>query len=336
MSKKIKITVDEYKDIYQEFLRSLRSTRVSGGKVTFTKTFDTIKRRATIIFSEQAWLKMSSIVEHCDKEVAWHATAHRDEDEAKDIYYVDDILVYPQEVTGATVTTDQDEYETWLNKLSDETFNSLRFQGHSHVNMQTNPSSVDTAFYDGILDGLADDDFYIFMIVNKRGNRTVMIYDYKKNVLFETSDCDIEIEDGEYALMSFVDEVDSMVKEKKYTAAKTPATSTNYGASSYGGSYGSSYGGSYGGYGGYNSTYNNNNNNTKPAATATPAATTQAKTPATTGANKPAAKDEKKETPPHASLVSGGQNVSKKTGKRKGKRKERIQKGRNLYDYVEC
>lgn len=332
MSKKIKITVDEYKDIYQEFLRSLRSTRVSGGKVTFTKTFDTIKRRATVIFSEQAWLKMSSIVEHCDKEVAWHATAHRDEDETKDIYYIDDILVYPQEVTGATVTTDQDEYETWLNELTDETFNSLRFQGHSHVNMQTNPSAVDTAFYDGILDGLADDDFYIFMIVNKRGNRTVMIYDYKKNILFETADCDIEIEDGEYALMSFIDEVDSMVKEKKYTATKVPATSTNYGASSYGGSYGSSYGG-YNNHNSYGSTYNNNN--TKPALIATPAATTPTKTSATTGDNKPTVQDEKKETPPPASLVSGGQNVGKKTGKRKGKRKEHIQKCRSLYDYSE-
>lgn len=331
MSKKIKITAHECEDIYAEFLNSLRSTRVSGGKITFTKTFDTIKRRATVVFSERAWLKMTSIVEHCDKEVAWHATAHRDEDETKDIYYVDDLLVYPQEVTGATVTTDQDEYENWLNELTDETFNSLRFQGHSHVNMQTSPSATDTAFYDGILDGLADDQFYIFMIVNKRGNRTVMIYDYKKNILFETADCDIEVEDGEYSLMSFIEEVDSMVKDKKFTAAKTPATATNYGASSYGSSYGGSYNGTYGGYNNYGSTYNNN----KPAATSTPTATTQAKTQVAASTNKPAVQTEKKETPPPTSLVAGSQKDNKRTGKRKGKRKERVQKGRNLYAYSE-
>ena len=79
--------------------------------------------------------------------------------EEKDTYLISDILVYPQEVTGSTVTTDQNEYEMWLMKQEDDVFNNIRMQGHSHVNMSTSPSSVDLNLYDGILSQLDSDMF---------------------------------------------------------------------------------------------------------------------------------------------------------------------------------
>lgn len=320
MSRRIKITPDDSKKIYEEFLANMQRVRVSSGSITFTKKFEAVQRRAKLYFSEKAWLKMSAIVDEFDKEVAWHALAYRDDDESEDNYYVTDILVYPQTVTASTVTTDQDGYENWLNEKDDETFNHLRFQGHSHVNMATSPSGVDTAFYDAILDGLADDDFYIFMIVNKRGQRTIYIYDYKKNIAFETADIDVEVVDGDIGLAKFIKEAKSLVVDKPKVV--TPLyTATNYGGSSYGSAYGgSSYYSSYGStsYGGYGS--------------AASKAVTQS--PSSAGSGKENQK--KKETPAPASLVKGSEDEAaknKKTGKRKGKRK--VKNNVSLHDYTD-
>lgn len=303
MSRSIRIAPESYKDIYQEFLQSLRTTRASDGKITFTKKFDDLKRKAMIYFSEGAWLKMSSLISSFDDEVAWHALAYRDEDESKDNYYITDILVYPQTVTGATVTTDQDEYENWLNELDDETFNHLRMQGHSHVNMGVTPSATDNSLYDGILDGLRDDDFYIFMIWNKKGSKTIMVYDYKKNVLFETSDCTVEVIDGEYGLSAFAEDAKKKVVKKTYV---TPTY----------------HGGYRGGYqGSYQSTYQKENKTSTSSAKTTKPAT------AVTSAKKENSSEKKK-------TGSEDESKDKKTGKRKGKRKE-SSKVRNFREYAD-
>ena len=156
------------------------------------------------------------------------------------------------------------------------------------------------------------------MIVNKRGQRTIYIYDYKKNIAFETADIDVEVVDGDIGLAKFIEEAKSLVVDKPKVV--TPAyTTTNYGASSYGyGSYayGSSYGGtSYGGYG-----------------SAASKAVTQS--PSATGSDKENQK--KKETPAPASLVKGSEDEAaknKKTGKRKGKRK--VKNNVALHDYTD-
>ena len=40
--------------------------------------------------------------------------------------------------------------------------------GHSHVNMGTSPSATDTKLQEDHLAQLQDNDFYIFLIVNKK------------------------------------------------------------------------------------------------------------------------------------------------------------------------
>lgn len=188
MSKIIKMTPENIAELRKDFEEALRGMKLSDGKISFTRTFGTIQRKATLQFTEIAWLKMQTLVREFDKEVAWHGIAKRGDEDGKDSYIISDILVYPQEVTGATVNTDQEKYQMWLMGHDDEVFNSIRMQGHSHVNMGTSPSSVDTSLYDRILEQLDDDMFYIFLIWNKRGDKTIKIYDLAKNVLFETSD----------------------------------------------------------------------------------------------------------------------------------------------------
>lgn len=232
MAKIIKLTAEIIESLKEQIMKSLTQIKLSDGKLTFSQSFDNVDRKATIYFSEVAWAKMISLIYSCDKEIAWHGLARRGEDETKDEYIIYDLLIYPQEVTGATVTTDQEKYQMWLYNRPDEEFNHIRMQGHSHVNMGTTPSSVDTTFYDRILEQLSDDMFYIFMIWNKRGEKTIKLYDMKKNILFETKDCEVRVADTGLGIKSFLKSAGEMVVERSYSYASginkpaTPVTSS--------------------------------------------------------------------------------------------------------------
>jgi hypothetical protein len=234
MAKIIKLGEEYREELRKEFEEALQNLKLSDGKMTFTKSFGAIQRRARLNFTPLAWQKMSALVREFDKEVAWHGIAFRSDDPEKDEYTVSDILVYPQEVTGATVTTDQAKYQTWLMSHDDEVFNNIRMQGHSHVNMAVSPSGVDTALYDRILDQLDDTMFYIFLIWNKRGERTVKIYDLLKNVLFETADVDIAILGDGFDMDAFLADAKGKVLNRVYVSDYSRGWNSPYGGSSWG------------------------------------------------------------------------------------------------------
>ncbi len=219
------MTPDFMAECRAAFEEALRIVKMSDGKMSFTKTFTGRTEKAKVIFKPVAWTKMLWLIRNFDKEVAWHGIAYRGQDESKHEYYITDILVYPQEVTGATVNTDQEKYQTWLYGLEDEQFNNMRMQGHSHVNMGVTPSSVDLTHQAKILEQLEDDMFYIFMIYNKSLQRTVKIYDMKKNILFEDSDVAVEVE-GDSSLTEFEKSAKEMVVNKTYTPGVSYNSST--------------------------------------------------------------------------------------------------------------
>ena len=226
MSKVIKLTQEHIDDLRKSFEEALATGKFSDGKFTFSKDLGKLDRRATVWFTPIAWCKQTQLVSKFDKEVAWHGIAKRGEE--PDTFVIEDILVYPQEVTGSTVTTDQVEYQTWLMNHEDEVFNNIRYQGHSHVNMGTSPSAVDTTLYDSILAQLEDGMFYIFMIWNKKDDKTIKIYDLRENVFFDTTDVKV----GVIGLEGFMDDAKGMVKEHVYTPPKTVGNSGygNYGS----------------------------------------------------------------------------------------------------------
>lgn len=233
MSKPIKMTQEYIEEAKQNFAEALKNAKMSDGKFTFTKSFISNDRKATLIFSEKAWMKMNLLVTFNDKEVGWHGTAFRQEN---DTYRIEDILVYPQMVDGTNVNTDQEKYELWLMTQPDEIFNNLRMQGHSHVNMSTTPSSVDIAHQEKILEQMTDDKFYIFLIWNKRGEKTIKIFDMAKNILFETSDITEKHEEEPNGFIQFLSESSKLVEKKQSPVYSGGYSNTNYyGGSSYGG-----------------------------------------------------------------------------------------------------
>ena len=224
MSKKIKLTQEDIVALRGDFEEALRTGKFSDGKFTFSKDLGKLENKAKVIFEPLAWCKQNSLISEFNKEVAWHGVAVRGEEPG--VFIIKDILVYPQEVTGATVTTDQELYQTWLMSHDDEVFNNIRYQGHSHVNMGTSPSGVDNNLYDSILEQLDDTMFYIFMIWNKRGEKTVKIYDLMENVFYDTTDVTIEIA----GMQGFKENAKEMVADRVVTPVTTYQNPNGYGS----------------------------------------------------------------------------------------------------------
>ena len=290
MAKIIKLTPEVLAEVRKDFETALSGAKLADGKFNFSKSFSSSQRKATVYFTEIAWLKMQMLISEFDSEVAWHGIAKRGEDPEKDEYIISDILVYPQEVTGSTVTSDQTKYQEWLMEQEDDVFNNIRMQGHSHVNMSTSPSGVDLALYEKILDQLDDSMFYIFLIYNKRGDKTYKIYDMAKNVLFETSDVTVQIAEDGSGITKFLADAKSKVQTRKYQ----PPVYASGG-------------------------YTRQTQPVKPATTASPAAVVQS-------ASKPAlpAAPVKKTEPEEI-----GKSGKKTDGRKKGKRREEVKQEKN-------
>lgn len=175
-----------------------------------------------VYFSPEAWLKMYSLIQNSNKELAWHGTVDKFDNE----YYIKEILVYPQTVSAATVTTDDVDYPVWMQNLPDETFNRLRFQGHSHVSMGTTPSAVDKSYYNEMLQNFTDpEEFYIFFIMNKSNSVHCLVYDFAQGVLFENQDVTVAImfEDGKIQ-KDWVTEANKQIKEHTTIITSTSGT----------------------------------------------------------------------------------------------------------------
>lgn len=189
----IKITDELKTKLMQDFENYLQTNRFSQNKIQFTTNIENCiseENKPAVVFTLAAYTKMNELITREVGEVGWHGTVTRQDN----TFLITDIVVYPQKVTGATVTTDEVEYGNWLHMdLTDEQINTLRFHGHSHVNFGVTPSGVDTTWYNQILQTLKEDDYYIFMIKNKRGDIFIEIYDLKNNVIYETKDITIEV-----------------------------------------------------------------------------------------------------------------------------------------------
>lgn len=217
MSKAINITQEMIEETLNEFREMLAKGRIQNGTISFSKSIGKNDKKTTLYFTEMAYLKMMMLVWTSDKEVGWHGLAYKKNGE----YIITDILVYPQKVTGATVESDDDRYPEWLVKLDDDTFKALNMQGHSHVNMGVTPSQTDENDQKMILtQKLKDDSFYIFMIINKKGEKTIRIYDLEDNALYETADVSVKLIKDGTGIMDFLDEAEDLVQEKKYTPVK--------------------------------------------------------------------------------------------------------------------
>ena len=233
MSKIIKLTAEMLEQAKQEFAERCAKARSTNGSISFTKVFQPTQEKATLRFTELAWLKMKALVAENSKEVAWHGCVERLDG---DVYLVSDILVYPQEVTGVTVDMDADAYAKWIQAgivSGDDRFNHFYMQGHSHVDFAVSPSPTDLDHQKEILDMVRDNGFYVFVIWNKKNEHNIWIYDLQKNTLFENADVTVEVLRTQNGVVQFLADAAENVRTHTpvYTPVKYPSVSESYAGS---------------------------------------------------------------------------------------------------------
>lgn len=192
--KPIKITPEVKLSFLDAFQKYMEEQRFTSNRLTFTADLkEALKKdlpRPKVLMTPIAAQKINQLVQDTPTEIAWHGIVSRDNHN----FIIEDIILYPHYITGTTATTEFETYTEWLNSIEDTNlYNSIRFQGHSHVNMGTSPSNTDEQYYNDMLQTLADDDYYIFMIINKKQEYHLWIYDLANNTIFETEDIDFGV-----------------------------------------------------------------------------------------------------------------------------------------------
>ncbi len=218
MARKIKIEDDEIKAILAKIVGDL-SDKKWLGKINVTYDIRTDERKAKLKITPEAWLKIKALVDEFITEVEWHGLCRRINEFEFELY---DVLVFPHEATDITVTSDQKEYDEWIDKIDDEMFDHLKFHGHSHVRMAVHPSPRDMEYRNDILNHLPTpaegyDVYYIFLIVNKNNDVSGQIYDLTNNAIYDTFDKTMTVMvDLKESLTDFITNAKKIVKTTTY------------------------------------------------------------------------------------------------------------------------
>lgn len=167
----------------------------------------------TIYITTEAYVKLRKLVDDTTTEIGWYGTVTKMPG-IDSVFVIDDILVYPQVVTGATCVQDDDKVFEFELSLSTDQVNRKRFHGHSHVNMGVTPSGVDEQFYQDILTQV--DDYFIVMITNKSGNYYTRFYDMQNNILYTSIPVRVMLDDGIALEHWYDDATQDNLKEHSY------------------------------------------------------------------------------------------------------------------------
>ena len=216
--KPYKMTKKLADQIKKDFIKKLDQFDLTTSNFSYRYSIDLPKKKKTLKVHclPTAFHKMQNLVKNTSSEIAWHMTVVKT---SKTSLCIKDVFVYPQTVTSATVSTDDIKYPTWLSELDDEIFNELRGQGHSHVNMSVKPSGVDTSYYSDLLRTMKS-GFYLFLIMNKKGDMFIEVVDVDNNIVYEENDIDFEVATTNYNETSWYAEQMANIEVHKYTTTK--------------------------------------------------------------------------------------------------------------------
>lgn len=172
-----------------------------------------------VYITAEAYVKLRKLVDDTTTEIGWYGTVTKMPG-FESVFVIDDILVYPQTVTGATCVQDDDRVFEFELNLSTDQVNRKRFHGHSHVNMGVTPSGVDEQFYQDILTQV--DDYFIIMITNKSGAYYTRFYDMQNNILYTGIPVQVMLDNGIALEHWYDDATQNNIKEHTYTVPIKP------------------------------------------------------------------------------------------------------------------
>lgn len=182
----INLTDKSIKEILNNIRAQLKDKNCKSKKsvdISYEVTRKDIKR-PTVYIPLEVQKMIEEIVDQSKDEVAWNCTVVYDRETYT--FTLGEVLMFPQIVTGASVNVDETNYVEFISKLSDEQLNTMRFHGHSHVNMNVFSSGTDDDYQRQMLTQI--EDYYIFGIFNKRKEVAIYLYDVEKNLMFSGTD----------------------------------------------------------------------------------------------------------------------------------------------------
>lgn len=162
----IQDVADQWSNLVKTYGQKIYAMRVEA-------LLDLVMVKPTVLFTPEAQAKIDALVQYSTIEISWHGLVRRVNPMT---YLVYDILVYPQICSAARVTTDDEEYTKWLHSFPDHIFKHIRYQGHSHVKMGTNPSPTDQQYYKDLIKNIKKNDYYIFGVHNKQKDIHLIVY----------------------------------------------------------------------------------------------------------------------------------------------------------------
>lgn len=186
-----KLTQDEIEEMIKDYAESLRDADVFSIKQDSLNVVQ--ERKLHVKFSTKAKRMCKQLVDQCDKEIAWNAKVTYDRE--NNTITLDDILIFPQIVTGTTVDVEPTKYAMWVAGLDDDTVNNMRCHCHSHVNMGVFSSSTDDDYQKQLVRGNVR-DYYLFLIFNKKEQVWAKLYDIETNTVWENKDIVVEYSDA--------------------------------------------------------------------------------------------------------------------------------------------
>jgi hypothetical protein len=149
---------------------------------TITPLVDLPKLTAPqVYYSTQALATIQHLVARAKGEVAWLGTVTELGDGN---YRIEEIFIPEQEVSPTTAEIDASAMSKLTMQLMDRNIDpgTLRYHGHSHVDMGVSPSSTDQ---NHIADYLEHADYFLREIRNKRGASRMDVFDKRLGVVFQ-------------------------------------------------------------------------------------------------------------------------------------------------------
>lgn len=137
-----------------------------------------------IYISLQAYNKMSEFIKQSDKEIGWLGKVTK----SNKAYSIEDVYLFEQEVHATTTEITTEGLNNFAMELMStpdgmEVWNDIKLWGHSHVNMGTTPSGQDETQMKLFEEG--DNDFFIRLIANKKGELRIDLFSYEEGIVYE-------------------------------------------------------------------------------------------------------------------------------------------------------
>ena len=141
-----------------------------------------VKKSPEIYITPEAYFTMQQYAAQCQYEISWFS---RVLNPAENQYIIVDALLLDQTVWAASAEFSPEELSKFtmdtIKQKGIDFFNQIKCWGHSHVNMATSPSGQDLQQ----IRTFREQDYYIMLIINKRGEAHVEFYDFKNNTVYK-------------------------------------------------------------------------------------------------------------------------------------------------------